>query len=50
VFLKDAGTLAAMNEAYREVFAGAYPARTTVGTPLVVDDGLVEIMVTAVVP
>ncbi len=49
VFLKDAAALDAMNAAYREVFAEACPARTTVGAPLVVDDGLVEIMVTAVV-
>jgi aminoacrylate peracid reductase len=48
VYLKDAGSFAAMNEPYRSFFGGSFPARTTVGTPLVVDDGLVEIMFTAV--
>ena len=53
VYLKDVAYLAAMNDEYREFFfhpSGGFPARTTVGTPLVVDDGLVEIMLTAVVP
>lgn len=50
VYLKDARSLAEMDAAYREAFNGEFPARATVGTPLVVDDGLVEIMVTAVVP
>ena len=50
VYLKYVGDLPAMNEAYRAFFGGTFPARTTVGTPLVVDDGLVEIMLTAVVP
>jgi enamine deaminase RidA (YjgF/YER057c/UK114 family) len=49
VYLKDAASFGAMNEAYRAFFGSSFPARTTVGTPLVVDDGLVEIMVTAVV-
>ena len=52
VFLKDVSYLAAMNHPYREFFfhpTGRFPARTTIGTPLVVDDGLVEIMLTAVV-
>ena len=50
VYLKDVSSFAAMNEAYRAFFGGNFPARTTVGTPLVVDDGLVEIMLTAVRP
>jgi enamine deaminase RidA (YjgF/YER057c/UK114 family) len=50
VYLKDVSALDAMNEAYRAFFGGNFPARTTVGAPLVVDDGLVEIMVTAVLP
>ena len=50
VYLKYVGDLPAMNEAYRAFFGERFPARTTIGAPLVVDDGLVEIMVTAVVP
>ena len=50
VYVKQAGSFAAMNEPYRAFFGGNFPARTTVATPLVVDDGLVEIMFTAVVP
>ena len=50
VYLKHAADWAAMNDAYRAFFPGGFPARTTVGAPLVVDDGLVEIMVTAVAP
>jgi 2-iminobutanoate/2-iminopropanoate deaminase len=49
VYLKDVTSFAAMNDEYRTFFGGGFPARTTVGTPLVVDDGLVEIMLTAVV-
>ncbi len=49
VYLKDVASFAEMNEPYRDFFGSAFPARTTVGTPLVVDDGLVEIMFTAVV-
>ena len=49
VFLKDVSSFAAMNEAYRPFFDGNFPARATVGAPLVVEDGLVEIMLTAVV-
>jgi reactive intermediate/imine deaminase len=48
VFLKDVSSFGAMNDQYRAFFGGNYPTRTTVGTPLVVDDGLVEIMLTAV--
>jgi enamine deaminase RidA (YjgF/YER057c/UK114 family) len=50
VFLKDVAAFAAMNEPYREFFGGAFPTRTTIGAPLVVADGLVEIMFTAVLP
>jgi reactive intermediate/imine deaminase len=50
VYLTDAATFADMNAAYREFFGTAFPARTTVVTPLVVADGLVEIMATAVLP
>jgi enamine deaminase RidA (YjgF/YER057c/UK114 family) len=39
-----------MNGEYRAFFGGDFPARATVVTPLVAGDGLVEIMVTAVVP
>jgi len=50
VFLTSTSGYAAMNEPFGEVFGPEYPARTTVVTPLVVGDGLVEIMVTAVLP
>jgi reactive intermediate/imine deaminase len=49
VYLKDVSAFAAMNEPYRAFFGSGFPARTTIGAPLVVDDGLVEIMFTAVV-
>jgi reactive intermediate/imine deaminase len=49
VYLRDEASFGAMNEPYRAFFGGNFPARTTVATPLVVDDGLVEIMVTAVI-
>ena len=49
VYLKDVSSFAAMNDPYRAFFGNSFPARTTVGAPLVVDDGLVEIMLTAVV-
>ena len=48
VYLREASGFAAMNEAYRAFFGGNFPARATVVTPLVVNDGLVEIMFTAV--
>lgn len=48
VYLTDVGNFGAMNEAYREVISKDFPARTAVGTGLVVPDGLVEIMLTAV--
>jgi len=47
VYLTDVKDFAAMNDAYRPFFAPTFPARTTMGTGLVVPDGLVEIMVTA---
>jgi len=37
-----------MNEGYREVFAGDFPARATMQTGLVAPEGLVEIMFIAV--
>lgn len=48
VYLRDLSAFAAMNAEYRTFFAKDFPARATVGTGLVPDDGLVEIMVTAV--
>jgi 2-iminobutanoate/2-iminopropanoate deaminase len=48
VFLPDLSQFAAMNAVYREFFPSAPPARATIGTPLVVNTGLVEIMVTAI--
>jgi 2-iminobutanoate/2-iminopropanoate deaminase len=47
VYLTDVKNFAAMNDAYRPFFESRFPARTTIGAPLVVPDGLVEIMVTA---
>jgi aminoacrylate peracid reductase len=48
VYLTDLKSYAAMNQAYREVLPRDFPARTTVGTGLVVPEGLVEVMLTAV--
>lgn len=50
VYLTDVGSFGAMNEEYRAFFGREFPARTTVGTRLVVPDGLVEIMMTATIP
>jgi enamine deaminase RidA (YjgF/YER057c/UK114 family) len=50
VYITDVGFFSAMNEPYRAFFGRDFPARTTVATPLVAPDGLVEIMMTAVVP
>jgi enamine deaminase RidA (YjgF/YER057c/UK114 family) len=49
VYLTDAASFGAMNREYRAFFGRNFPARATVVTPLVAGDGLVEIMVTAVV-
>jgi reactive intermediate/imine deaminase len=49
VYLTDAAAFAAMNGQYRQFFGSDFPARATVVTPLVAPDGLVEIMVTAVI-
>jgi reactive intermediate/imine deaminase len=49
VYLRNAGDFAAMNAEYRTFFGKDFPARATVVTPLVAEDGLVEIMFTAVV-
>jgi reactive intermediate/imine deaminase len=48
VYLRDVSHFAAMNAEYRRAFGKDFPARTTVATPLVPNDGLIEIMVTAV--
>jgi 2-iminobutanoate/2-iminopropanoate deaminase len=48
VYLPSLEDFAAMNSAYREVFAKGFPARATVEAGLVSPDGLVEIMMTAV--
>jgi reactive intermediate/imine deaminase len=50
VYITDAAWFGAMNAEYRAFFGADFPARATVVTPLVAEDGLVEIMVTAVVP
>jgi 2-iminobutanoate/2-iminopropanoate deaminase len=49
VYITDPAAFQMMNEPYRAFFGTALPARTTVATPLVAPDGLVEIMMTAVV-
>ena len=48
VYITDIRNFVLMNEAYREIFTGDFPARATVETGLVSPDGLVEIMFTAV--
>jgi enamine deaminase RidA (YjgF/YER057c/UK114 family) len=48
VYLRDASLYAAMDTEYRTFFTSECPARTTVVTPLVPPDALVEIMVTAI--
>ena len=48
VYLRDVSMYAAMDAEYRKFFGSEFPARTTVATPLVPPDALVEIMVTAV--
>jgi 2-iminobutanoate/2-iminopropanoate deaminase len=48
VYLRDMSHLDAMDAEYRAFFGTRRHARTVVGTGLVPDDGLVEIMVTAV--
>jgi 2-iminobutanoate/2-iminopropanoate deaminase len=47
VYLRDVSLYAAMDAEYRKFFGTEFPARTTVATPLVPPDALVEIMVTA---
>lgn len=47
VYITDISKFAAMNEGYRTVFTKDYPTRATVGTGLVGNDGLVEIMFVA---
>jgi enamine deaminase RidA (YjgF/YER057c/UK114 family) len=46
VYITDARWFEPMNEQYRAFFGRDFPARTTVVTPLVASDALVEIMVT----
>jgi aminoacrylate peracid reductase len=48
VYITDARYFEPMNDQYRAFFGTGFPARTTVVTPLVAKDGLVEIMMTAV--
>lgn len=50
VYLKEPVLSEGVDDVYRSFFRQAFPARTIVGAPLVVEDGLVEIMVTAVAP
>lgn len=47
VFLTDIRHFSAMNEVYRELIPSPRPTRTTVGTPLMSPDALVEIMMVA---
>ena len=48
VYLRDVSLFAAMDAEYAKFFGSEFPARTTIATPLVPPDALVEIMVTAV--
>jgi 2-iminobutanoate/2-iminopropanoate deaminase len=48
VYITAARDFDAMNQAYREIFAKDFPARTTVMVEIVIPDPLVEIMLTAV--
>jgi 2-iminobutanoate/2-iminopropanoate deaminase len=48
VYLTSRENFGAMNGAYREALSAPFPARATVETALVVPDGLVEIMMTAI--
>jgi enamine deaminase RidA (YjgF/YER057c/UK114 family) len=48
VYLRDISLFSAMDAEYRQYFGSEFPARTTIATPLVPPDALVEIMVTAV--
>ena len=48
VYVTDVARFAQMNEAYRTIFTKDFPTRATVGTDLVVADGLLEIMFVAV--
>jgi reactive intermediate/imine deaminase len=50
VYLTDPAAFPLMNKEYRAFFGQDFPARATVVAPLVAPDGLVEIMVTAVLP
>ncbi len=47
VYLTDVAAFAGLNEGYRGVLSQGYPARTTIGTGLVLPDAVVEIMLTA---
>ena len=47
VYLTDLSQFAQMNEEYRAFFGKDFPARATVGTGLVAQGAVVEIMVTA---
>jgi 2-iminobutanoate/2-iminopropanoate deaminase len=50
VYLTDPAAFPPMNQEYRAFFGKDFPARATVVAPLVAPDGLVEIMVTALLP
>jgi 2-iminobutanoate/2-iminopropanoate deaminase len=50
VYLTDPAAFPLMNTEYRAFFGKDFPARATVVAPLVAPDGLVEIMVTALLP
>jgi 2-iminobutanoate/2-iminopropanoate deaminase len=50
VYLTDPAAFPLMNKEYRAFFGNGFPARATVVAPLVSPDGLVEIMVTALLP
>lgn len=47
IYLRDVSHFQDVNEVYKKFFKGIYPARTTIGADLALDDMLIEIDVIA---